>query len=115
MVDKKQTINPAALWWRDCRADLSASLAASLSVFPPLCANPFYPAIQAVRSSVSTCVHLWLNTWLRPKAALCLSASVVKSLSALRTPHSALGNPLIIKPDPAQSCLIKPNTAANDF
>ena len=82
MVDKKQTINPAALWWRDCRADLSASLTASLSAFPPL--------------------GLW--------------ASVVKSLSAI--PHSALrtlrippsANPLIIKPDPAQSCLIKPTS-----
>ena len=52
-----------------------------------------------------------------------LSASVVKSLCA--PPHSALSsvaiakeelrNSLIIRPDPAQSCLIKPNAATNDF
>jgi hypothetical protein len=70
MVDKKQTINPAAHGWRDCRADLSTNSSAT------------------------------------PHSAL----GKFRTRNAL---HSVMANTLIIRPHPAQSCLVKPTTAVN--
>jgi hypothetical protein len=64
-MDKKQTSNPAALWWRDRRAGLSASV-------------PQYLSGEKL-------VRPW-----------------------------AFRNPLIIKPHPAQSCLVKPTSQSTN-
>jgi hypothetical protein len=90
-MDKKHTISPAALWWQDRRADLFAIASATA---------------EAQWTRAPRILHTAYR--IPPNSALSSVALAKEELGTLR-------NFLIIKPHPAQSCLIKPNTATNDF